>query len=147
MTFWISGAAAVASLVLALPLHATEFGNLERPDRSDVELMEQYRKALYQRHQECSSEAITRLLSQVESVTCGSALLLLKLSFLDGVSHERYLRMPPKTKAVANRKGYDAYLAWQHRLFACAASLGHQDDRTKPGPINQRRPRAGPTTS
>lgn len=80
-----------------------------RPD------IENARMALYRIHLDCSAAGIQRQLSGSEIALCSRAYLELKLSFLHGVSYERYVDMKPSLRATANRKGYDSYRAWLHR--------------------------------
>ncbi|MCG6883334.1 MAG: hypothetical protein LJE62_06225 [Silicimonas sp.] len=108
----------LATLVLlAIPLQAPA------ESRPDFDMknwtvgqdIEGYRAALFAAHQLCSQAAVERPLSGGEIQACGDVYLDLKLSFLQGVTRERYLAMRPKTRAMANDKGYAAYRAWLHR--------------------------------
>lgn len=106
------------AITLSTPIQSTESWLPERPERGDATGMKHYRKALYLVHQSCAAEATHREMSRTEVDYCATAYMLLKLSFLDGVTHLRYRSMSAKTRAVANRKGYDAYRAWLHRDIA-----------------------------
>lgn len=112
----------LAALLLAIPLEASasERALPERPHFTNSVGLEEYRRALYRKYATCSEAAATRELSRSEVAHCVNIYLSLKLSFLHGVSLERYHQMPVKTKIVANEKGYAAFRAWLHRNIAWA---------------------------
>ena len=89
-----------------------------RPHWSDVAAMKTYRDALFSHYSICSNEALDRMISPGEVKICSDLYLALKLSFLNGVTIERYRGMSPVTKRVAQQKGYAAFRAWRHRHIA-----------------------------
>lgn len=102
---------------LAEPATASPLGFQlpERPHFTDVAALEAYRVALYHEHVRCGELAAETFLGWDEVNTCSEIYLRLKLSFLNGVTLDRYRTMPVKTKVVTHDKGYSAYLAWLHR--------------------------------
>ena len=93
--------------------------SIQRPDRphfTDREALDIYRSVLFDEYLLCSENATKQILSRNEVEACSDLYLAIKLSFLDGVTMDRYFDMPPKTKAVANDKGYASFRAWVHRL-------------------------------
>ncbi len=109
LVFLLSGSAVFAE---------DDIGTLTKPDFEDYEAMEEYRGKLYAAYSTCTFAAERRMLSLSEVDICMLTFLKLKLSFLNGVTADRYVNMTPTTRAVANRKGYDAYRAWRHRQIA-----------------------------
>ena len=93
----------------------------ELPTRAE---MERYRQSIYPQFMACSDLAAIQILSAQQGSACSELLLRLKLSFLPGVTLERYHQMKPKTRAIANEKGYAAYRAW---LFAKTSRLAQSD--------------------
>ena len=55
---------------------------------------------------------------------CGEVYLELKLTFLRGVTRERYRSMAPKTRAIAHDMSYAAYRAWLHRQTTMPRDAG-----------------------
>lgn len=80
--------------------------------------MEAYREALYQDHVICARMAEQRQLSFGEVEYCSAIYLALKVSFLHGLTPDRFYQMKPKTQVVAHSKGYAAFRAWVHRRNA-----------------------------
>ncbi|WP_112324006.1 hypothetical protein [Oceanibium sediminis] len=89
-----------------------------RPHWEQTEQMQQYRERLYAAHLACCEGAKLQLMGLGEARACGDIYLRLKLSFLNGVTPERYVTMHAATRAVAHDKGYAAYRAWVHRQTA-----------------------------
>lgn len=112
------------SLVLTLSLvfpNISEADPIDFSDRSysmqDVK-MERYRKQLHRQLNACNAAALVQVASFAEVQRCSRIYSALKLSFLQGVTPERYAQMTPKTRAIANRKGYAALLAWRRGQHA-----------------------------
>lgn len=76
--------------------------------------LDRVRESLFRAHLFCRRASEARHLTGDEVDACANVFLRLKLSFLEGVSPERYTEMKPSLRATANRKGYDAFRAWQH---------------------------------
>ena len=109
-----------AALVPAFPAGAAHDGPPLPPEPhwADVAEMEGYRAALFEDHLACARMAERRLLSFAEVAHCTEVYLALKVSFLHGVTPDRYHQMKPKTRVIANSKGYAAFRAWVHRQSA-----------------------------
>lgn len=75
--------------------------------------LERTRMHLFETHLACRKMSQERMLSRDEVDACAATFLWLKLSFLEGMTSERYAAMTPTLRATANRKGYDAFRAWQ----------------------------------
>lgn len=103
------------SMVILFPLQSAA-GHLPagaQPDRHSAAPAETVRTHLYQDHLACSDAAAQRLLSWGEASACTDTYLRLKLTFLDGITQERYDRMPASDRVTANRKAYDAFRHWK----------------------------------
>ncbi|WP_347311558.1 hypothetical protein [Defluviimonas sp. SAOS-178_SWC] len=110
----------VAGLTVPDASDARHVNSFVRPDGSNHDALETYRQDLYHEYSACSDAALIRILGESEAVMCSVLFLAMKLSFLDGVTLERYVRMPAKTKAMTNEKGYAAYRTWLHRYAISA---------------------------
>lgn len=111
------------SIILFSGAAEADVQSLKKPDFNDLEALETYRQDLFSIYSQCSDAAEVRRLSRDEVDACSFVFLKLKLSFLNGVTVERYATMKPSLRATANRKGYDSYRAWLHRHRADAAIL------------------------
>lgn len=96
----------------AMAAEISDFDVRNRSARSDIE---DGRMELYRVHLDCAAAATQRQLSGDEVAFCSRTFVELKLSFLAGVTYERYGSMTASRRATANQKGYDAYRAWVHR--------------------------------
>lgn len=116
--------ALVMALFLGTPLQlfAEELPDFDFRNWTTGEDLEAYRSELYSLHQECAASASQRRLSGGEADMCVEIYLELKLSFLHGVTRERYKTMPALTRAKAHDMSYAAYRAWLHRQIAVAGS-------------------------
>ena len=103
-------------------LQADELPDFDFKNWTTGEQLESYRTNLYSTHLLCSSAAMERQLTGDEVQMCGEVYLELKLSFLNGVTSERYRHMSAKTRATAHDMGYAAYRAWLHRQIAGAGN-------------------------
>ncbi|MXQ06494.1 hypothetical protein GQ651_01405 [Alphaproteobacteria bacterium GH1-50] len=104
--------------VLATASPVIEVREMLKPDFRDAAALEDYRSRLYVRYRSCAGLAEQKVLSKDEFDACSLAYLKIKLSFLHGVTLERYEGMKPSLRAKANKIGYDAYRAWLHRMTA-----------------------------
>ncbi|MDA7429381.1 hypothetical protein PGB28_12990 [Primorskyibacter aestuariivivens] len=108
--------AAVAVCLGTTPqLAADENKDFDLKTWTTNEALERYRTDLLAAHQLCNVEASRRALTTDKAQTCSENFLELKLSFLPGASRERYHRLSPSTRKLANEKGYAAYRAWLYR--------------------------------
>jgi hypothetical protein len=106
------------------PLAAYDGADLSRPHWTDMQELEAYRDELYGFHRRCQESATQHVLEIDDAILCARVFLALKLSFLDGSSLARYEGLSAPTRAMANEKGYAAYLAWLHRSLALAEPEG-----------------------
>ncbi len=84
----------------------------DRPQWNDLLAVENYRNVLYRSYRSCDDLFERHLPPAGLARRCAQKYFLLKLSFLNGVSLEKYFAMEPRDRARANRQGYDAYRAW-----------------------------------
>lgn len=105
---------AVVVCIGALAASAAEIES-DRPHWKDHDAMESYRASLFGMYKICSSAASDRMLSPGEAQSCSEIYMALKMSFLKGVTIDRYMGMSPPTKRKAHDMGYAALRAWRHR--------------------------------
>ena len=115
--------AILAGAVMAPTCLTAEDIEAARPHWEDVTAMADYRSDLYAAFLNCSDAAAARILSQGEVTACNRLYLALKLSYLNGVTLDRYDAMPAKTKGIAQEKGYAAFRAWRHRQMTMPGDL------------------------
>lgn len=89
----------------------------ELPHQGDPVAMETYRGILYRNYRNCDDIFDSQLPPAGVALRCTHFYLLLKLSFLNDVTLESYLRMEASARAKTNRDGYDAYFAWRNARF------------------------------
>ncbi len=79
------------------------------------EVSELSRMELFAIHDGCSQAARRSVLSPGEAALCARAFLELKLSFLPGMTLDRYESLAAAERVSANRAGYAAFRDWVDR--------------------------------
>lgn len=112
------------AIVLVAPVRGTaeELADFDFKTRTTGEELEIYRTDLYSIHQACAAAALQRPMSIKEAELCGEVFLELKLTFLNGVTRERYRAMPARTWVKAHDMSYAAYRACLHRQIVATGA-------------------------
>ena len=84
----------------------------ERAQWNDQYAVESYRNVLYRSYRSCDGLFERHMPPASLARGCAQVYFLLKLSFLDDITPEKYFAMEAGDRAKANRQGYVAYRAW-----------------------------------